>query len=82
MKTLFPKRVKIATISLTICISIASSEGFSKLKPIKTRLRSSSTEKKTLLSDENLAPAELSVNQLEKLSIYGIDGLEKLEFKL
>ena len=28
-KTLFPKRVKIATISLTICISTASSEGFS-----------------------------------------------------
>ena len=70
MKTLFPNLRKIATISLSIPVSTASVErSFSQMKLIKTRLRSSLSDKSLsyLMKIGIESPNELTDDDLENI---------------
>ena len=70
MRALFPNLCRIATISLSIPVSTASVErSFSKMKLIKTRLRSSLNNKSLshLMKIAIESPAELKDSHLEEV---------------
>ena len=70
MKTLFPNLSKLASISLSIPVTNAPVErNFSQMKLIKTRLRSSLSEKNlsNLMKIAIESPAQLIDNQLEEI---------------
>ena len=70
MRTLFPNLCKIATINLSIPVSIASVErSFSQMKLIKTRIRSSFNDKSFshLIKITIESPAELTGSHLKEV---------------
>ena len=70
MKTLFPNLSKLASISLSIPVTNAPVErNFSQMKLIKTRLRSSLSERNlsNLMKIAIESPAQLIDNQLEEI---------------
>ena len=80
LTTMFPNLHKLASISLTLPVAIASVErSFSQMKLIKTWLRNSLSESSVshLMKIAIESPDTLTDSNLEVVNIHGIDEVEE-----